>query len=296
MRKREYRRYLIPAAVLVGVLIAVPIALDPGAFFPTTPTPPPTYITANLTLGAAVGTHLASPFYSVVWHVAGLPTRSLVAEGAFFNTTPISFYRIGGEGDGYDPTTETEYLPPSSGVGAYVALHSFEVNYTWFASWCRARSPTCQWLDYLPGEVNNTQLAIHTAEWFHGVLDFVPNAWQFGNEPDRWSHYGENRSQFSTFDNATPSAMAYATMERNYHAAVAALFPTDHFIGIEASCVCDTSLITATAALNGANVSAMAYHAYPGPPTSNSPLPDFYGSLETGQNLSSASGHFRANV
>jgi len=284
---------------VIGAIIAVVVVSVPLIWFNLPAGPAPwngPYEPATLTIGPPVGFHLANPFFAVVWTAAHRSTPTLIAQGAFFNSTPITWYRIGGQGGGYDPTTQTNYIPPLNGGGPYLAVQTQALNLTWIRSWCESRTPPCLWLGYLPGEENDTQAAIHMAQWFHSVFDFVPGYWQIDNEPDKWTHYGENRTQWSTYDNRTPSALDYATMVRNYVTAVSHLYPSDRFVGIEASCDCDKSLITDTAALAGPLVQGMAYHSYPGPPSPNSPLATFYASLSSNQNPNATAGHFRASV
>ncbi|MCI4317884.1 MAG: hypothetical protein L3J96_05040, partial [Thermoplasmata archaeon] len=154
------------------------------------------------------------------------------------------------------PTVGGLYVPDVAGPTAW--------NFTWMKAWCNSRTPHCSWLGYLPGELNNTQSALHVAEWFHSVLGFVPTYWQFDNEPDHWTHYGKNRTAWTTSDNLTPTGLDYATMVRNYLAAVSAKYPSDRYIGIESSGPGPQANYTPyTAELDGAKVSAMAYHSYP---------------------------------
>ncbi|MCI4355513.1 MAG: hypothetical protein L3K06_09170, partial [Thermoplasmata archaeon] len=182
---------------------------------------------ATIAGGPMIGIHAANPFFSIVFKDGGLSTPTLMALGSFFNSTPITVFRFGGPGEAYDPTTSTFFAPPSSGGGTYVASHTppSAWNFSWMKSWCNSRTPHCAWLGYLPAELNNTQAAVHMAQWFHNVVGFVPTYWQFGNEPDHWTHYGKNRTMWSTNDNLTPTGIAYATMVRNYINAVSAKFP-----------------------------------------------------------------------
>jgi hypothetical protein len=252
-------------------------------------------VNASLTVGPPIGVHLASPFYSVVFQTGNTPTSELQTMGAFFNTTPITLFRFGGP-EAYDPTTSTLYAPPSSG-GTYLAENAppDTWNFTWMKAWCDSRSPHCSWLGYLPAEENNSQAAVHLAEWFHDDLGFSPTYWQFGNEPEAWSHYGENYTDWATYDNNVPTGIAYATMVRDYLEAVHAQFPTDRFVGIESSVPSASGrFVPDTAALVGSSVAALAYHFYPLPANGGSTLADFYGSLLGPGNLTGSVDQFRA--
>jgi hypothetical protein len=249
--------------------------------------------TLTLTLGSPVGTHLNAPFYGIVFADYGLGPGSAASLGKFFNSTPITVFRLGGALDQYDPTTGTEYVAPS-GAGQYVATANPLINFTWFESWCDSRTPHCQWIGSLPAEENNTTAAVHFATWYHDVLGFAPTYWELGNEPDAWSHYGKNLSTWSTTDDSTPTGPAYAAMVHSYISAIRAVFPKDQFIGIQDNCACNPPLVTDTAALNGPNLTAMAYHSYPWANASSTDLPQFYGALQSARNISTTAAHMRA--
>jgi hypothetical protein len=283
-------RNLLLAILSLGVVIGAGLpfgvdALSPGApaapaapSAPPTP-PPPVVLNATVGLGQLVGHHLASPFFAAVFTATSPSTAVMQAMGAYFNTTPITLFRFGGDGEGYDPTTQTFYAPPT-GSGRYVASHVQLWNLSWFKSWCDARTPRCAWLGYLPGELNNTTAAVHVAEWFHSTLGLVPTAWQLSNEPELWTHYGENYTQWSTTDSAAPTGLDYATMVQSYIRAVRALYPQDQFIGIEAACAtCDRPRVSDTAALNGPSLAALAYHSYPTANASSTSVAALYGTL-----------------
>jgi hypothetical protein len=253
-------------------------------------------IHASATLGGVVGQHPGNQFLGVVFTDNAFQTKTLVALGKYFNSTSISLFRFGGGGSNYDPTTQTNYVPPPGGVGRLVAVHQELWNLTWFKSWCLSLTPRCTWEASLPGEVNNTQAAVHMASWYHKVLGFAPDFWEFGNEPKAWTDYGINQTRWSTTDNVTPSGPDYATMVKNYISAVSAIYPLDHFIGIEAGCGCNRVLVSAVAAMDAPLVSALAYHTYPILSGSNTSLTQFYGTLQSGTNLSGSVSRFQQNI
>ncbi len=292
---RRRRLFLAGVIAVVGLAVLLPLAWPSleGALQPGAQAPPPVTVPANVAAGAYAGHHLASPFYAVVFTVANHTTSSLVSTGRYLNSTPLSWFRFGGSGKSYDPTTATDWLPPTTG-GKYQAEHIQLWNFSWFESWCASRPDGCRWLGYLPGEMNNTAAAVHAAEWYHSVLGFSPQYWQFGNEPELWTHFGKNYSAWSTTDALVPSSIGYATMVHNYIAAIAPLYPQDRFVGIEAACsICFPSLVSATATLDGANLSGMAYHSYPAGVGSSTDLSQFYSTLNGAENLTTTSSGFR---
>lgn len=296
--RRRDRFELLVVVVALGVLIALPLVYV--AEFPGRakgPKAPPLGIPVNATLavGGYLGSHYANPFYGVVFSDDDTPSPLLEEEGAFFNTTPITWFRFGGNGSSYDPTTGIDYVAPSTG-GPYVASNEAVWNLTWFKSWCDSRTPRCQWLGYLPAEENNTTAAVHAAEWYNAQLGFAPQLWQLGNEPSSWTHYGINVSRWSTTDSATVTPSAYAAMARAYIDAVGAMYPLDRFVGLEAACGCDTSEAQATAAAVGGQVAAMALHVYPTTDGSSTSLGGFFGALESSTNLTSQAQRFGGAV
>lgn len=249
-------------------------------------------IATTLTVGASVGTHLDSPFQAVVFTTAGLGPNSAAQLGQFFNSTPFAVFRLGGGLDSYDPTTGLDYVAPPGG-GQYVSVADPIVNFTWFKAWCDSRTPHCEWIGSLPAEENNTTLAVHYARWYHNVLGFSPTYWQFGNEPNAWTHYGENLTNWSTTDNSTVTGPGYATMVRNYIQAIWRLYPRDKFIGLEDDCACNPSLVTNTTAVDGRHLAAMAYHSYPWAVNSSTNLSQFFGALDSPRNITTTSAYMR---
>ncbi|HZY92454.1 MAG TPA: hypothetical protein VFG07_06760 [Thermoplasmata archaeon] len=253
-------------------------------------------VNGTLQNASYVGTHQANRFYEVVLSDVLTPTKVLASLGAYLNSTPVGLVRFGGTGDGYDPTTQVNYVAPTTGVGAYVATSQLLWNLTWFKSWCLSTTPHCDWLSYLPGEENDTRAAVHYARWYHQVLGLAPTIWEFGNEPTQWSHYGKNMSNWSTADALQPTSTAYSTMVHNYIHAVAALYPNDQFMGLEAACACNRLMAASTAQVDGARVIGMAYHSYPSSPTSGTVLSAFYALLNSSGSIPFTSARYRTNV
>ena len=252
-------------------------------------------VAATAALGSFVGSHGANQFWGIEMTDDATPTRVLTLAGAYLNTTPISWFRFGGDGAAYDPTTQTLYNPPASGSGTLVPAPTLLWNLTWFKSYCLSR-PTCHWLMSLPGEENDTAAAVHYATWFHSVLGLAPTRWEFGNEPSQWTDYGVNLTRWSTSAFLKPSAAAYATMVGDYARAVAAHFPRDAFVGLEAACACNKLLAEDTGASDYPLLAGMAYHSYPTIPGSNTSLNQFYGVLRSSANLTASALKFRSSV
>ncbi len=287
---------LFPALVFsaVALLLLLPGTLGSSVGDDGVGSTTGTIIPANVTLGSSVGHHARSPFYALVLDPTGLGPVSATDLGLYLNSTPFTWFRLSEVSAGYDPTTLTNWVPPSSGSGAYVPQYGAAINLTWFQSWCYSRTPHCSWIWDLPAEENNTTAAVHVATYLHNVLKFAPTAWELGNEPNAWTHYGINASRWTTSDSSTPTGIAYATMVHNYITAVSALFPKDRFIGIESNCACGVDLVSTTAAVDGSLVWAMAYHSYPWTNDSSAKVSQFLGALESPtRNLSYTASHMR---
>ncbi len=286
--------------VAVAALLSVPLltttlgpSIGPTANVPTGPFR--TLGSAWLSVGGYVGSDSHAGFYGINFEAYGLGPNDELSLGAFFNSTPVSFFRLYGGGEAYDPTTQTEYTPAPTGIN-YTAVPGQYINYTWFKIWCSSRSTPCQWLADLPAEENDTAAAVHYAKWFHSVLGYAPTYWELGNEPEGWMHYGKNYTKWTTADNSTPTGSAYATMVHNYISAITRLYPSDRFIGIEASCSCNPSYISTIAAVDGTSVASMAYHDYPWATASTSNVTQFFGALRSPRNLTNATANFRSMI
>lgn len=299
-------RTVLGRVLLVAVLLALPVpallpaaglgpSLGPGSLASGATPLLTSSVSATAALGHYLGTHGANAFWGVEFTDDNTPTRVLAAAGAFLNTTPIDWFRFGGDGAAYDPTTQTLYAPPPSGSGTFVATSQELWNYTWFRSFCVAR-PTCYWLASLPGEENDTVAATHYAKWFHTVLHLAPTRWEFGNEPTQWKDYGVNITMWSTSALFKPTGTGYATMVANYEKAVAHLYPKDRFVGLEAACACNKLMAEDTASMDHAVLSSMAYHSYPTVPGSNTSLSAFYSTLWSASNITTTSARYRTNV
>ena len=296
MTTNRNRPWGVLLAVAVALLVAVPLVVFSGRPHARGPVPPPLGppVNSTLELGGYLGTHYANPFYAVLLSDSGLPTGRLTSIGSFLNSTPITWVRFGGNGTGYDPVTETNYVPPAGG-GTYEPVSTMLWNLTWFKSWCLSRSPHCLWLAFLPGEVNSSAYDLETAEWYHEELGLPPTLWQVGNEPTGWTHYGKNLSSWSTYDDLGPTNLDYAVDARNAIAAVTSVFPSDRFVGLEASCGCDSGEATAAAQLLGPSVAAMAFHGFPWS-TDGSDVAAMLGGLTDTTNLTNEAARFRAAI
>ena len=253
---------------------------------------PGSAVTVTVSLGASLGSH-GKTFYGIDMGDAGMNPTALAALGLYYNSTPLTVFRFGDGGGSYDPTTNTFYAPGPT--GQYVKSTGQSPNFVWFQSWCYSHTPHCQWLVDLPGEENNSAAALHFAKWYHNVLGFAPTYWEFGNEPISWTHYGINMSKWNSADASTPSGTAYATMVKNYIAAVSGAFPKDKFLGIQSYCACDKVYVPPTAQIDGSKLAGMAFHEYPSiAPTPT--LSQFYASLLSPSNVTGAVSHFQSLV
>ncbi len=286
--------WCVVGSILVLLLAGFPFsagtarAASPGLVVPNS-----SAVSSTLEIGSLIGSPSANPFYAVVFTPIGLGPANGPALGAYFNSSPFTWFRLSIGADGYDPTTNTNWVAPPGG-GTYQPVSQQLLNFTWFKAWCDSRTPHCNWIGTLPAEENDTSFAVHTAKWYHNVLKFAPTAWQFDNEPDAWTHYGKNLSSWSTTDNHAPTGWDYATMVKNYIRAITKVFPTDKFIGIEANCACGKSQIPTTAQVDGSKVMGMAFHEYPWLTNSATSASQFMGALTSGTGIPTFASKMRA--
>ncbi len=243
----------------------------------------PAGLPAPMTIGSRIAT--TSPtFFGVVPQTTasgGLTGDSAI--GSFLNSTPFSAFREADMSDQSNVSANVEYGSNGQVVGAA------PLNLSGYKAWCSAHRPGCVTILDLPGENNNSAEDRYIANWVVHTEGFQPTYWSIGNEPELWTHYGIPWTRWSPSDSSTPSPMAYAYDLKSAIAAVRAVDPGARFVGLEADCVCTSSWFQDTAWVDGPNLSAIAFHAYPSlSSTTSETLSTFYGALASSVNLSSS--------
>ncbi|MCI4369277.1 MAG: hypothetical protein L3K09_06935 [Thermoplasmata archaeon] len=210
--------------------------------------------------------------------------------GAFLNQTPFDWSRYGTWTEECNISSDIQYGPNGS------QRIPCAYNLTAFKLWCLSRSPRCHVIMPLPGENNNSREDASIAKFIVKTLGFQPDYFSVGNEPDLWKHYGIPWANWSYLDHRRPTPLAYAIDLRNAIGAVRAVDPSARFVGIEATCSCDSYQIGQVLHVDGPNISAVAYHSYPYRSTVTPTLQKFLDPLVGAGNVTSTYQHVRAAV
>jgi hypothetical protein len=222
-------------------------------------------------------------------------SRLLPNEGTLVNATPteVVVWPGGVAGDDYDPMTDTMYN--DRGVGSKPTTSEAQ-----FVAWCK--SIVCQAIVQIPAETESWQLALAVINYTERNLSFEPAYWEIGNEPELWTHTGIpwtswNESQYSPLNQ-----YAYASLVQEFISKIRPYYPTIRFIGIAATGRPNhraplDDWIKALVAVDGPNISAVAYHSYPaGRGTVPDSLPYFFASINGSAGLMGRVSQVRAGL
>lgn len=289
---------LIVAAVLAGAFgpgmvegwtagpIAAGAATHPGV------TPGVSVAGVASTLGVPT---LAATTPSTFWSIDAQTTcanciSTNASTKAFLATTPFTWVRYGAGTDACNETTGTSY----SDAGVASTGCAFSVSA--LKTWCNGLTPHCHAVLSLPGENNNSAEDANIAQYIVKTIGFQPDYWSIGNEPTGWTHYGIAWTKWRTTDASAPTPIAYAFDVKAAIAAVAAVDPGAKFIGLEAACSCNTAWFQDVVAVNGAMLSAIAYHSYPSTGSTTETVAQFLSPLTGSSNLTGSYAAVRAAI
>jgi hypothetical protein len=299
-RRVSTRRSLpIRVAALVGVVIALglptslgvrnPPALSPGGSSAAPLLLEP--LAATLVGGPVSGT--SSPtFWGVIAQTAsrtGISSDPSI--GAFLSSTPITWFEYTQHTDQCNITSNSLY----SDGGVRVGGCGFDIGS--LKTWCLSRGPDCHAILLLPGENNNSVEDANMANYIVNTLHFQPSYFAIGNEPELWTHYGKAWNQWRSSDRSTPTPREYAFDVHAAIGAVRAVDPSAKFVGIEADCECSPGWFSEVARIDGALISAIAYHGYPSTTGRTNVTPtQFFSALSSPRNLTTSYAKVRADI
>ncbi|MCI4323970.1 MAG: hypothetical protein L3K03_08175 [Thermoplasmata archaeon] len=237
-------------------------------------------VTVNLTVTGNTPIHLSNQF----WGTTVSPRAHLLPlEGELVNATPtqIIVWPGGNGGDEYDPLTNTLYNVSGNSTPTVAVTTEQE-----FVQWCE--SIHCSAIMQVPAEIDNATIAAQIVNYTENGLGFHPNYWEIGNEPELWEHWDVPWTRWNDSvgqRNITPTQ--YAWEVDNYTTAMRLVDPAVQVIGIAATGRSDGSLwnasgwIDPTIAVDGPNLSAVAFHAYPAGTVNHSAVSvaQFYGTI-----------------
>ncbi|HEV2317950.1 MAG TPA: hypothetical protein VGV89_10325 [Thermoplasmata archaeon] len=194
---------------------------------------------------------------------------------ALQNASPFTYVRTGANCDVYNYTANLQYS--SSGV-------SSALNFNWSSLRAYTNVTHSRIIFCVGGEINNAGYAANQVSYMENVQHFRPAFMSIGNEPSFWNHFNKPFASWSANDNIAPTKLQYARMVQNYTAAIHSVDPALPIIAIQAGsgAFTDPSWINQTVAINGPNISAVAYHLYPqGHMTNFVPVSGFFSNLST---------------
>ncbi|MCI4366183.1 MAG: PKD domain-containing protein [Thermoplasmata archaeon] len=243
-------------------------------------------------LGVGNGSRaIPSHFFSVVAQTACV--TCLATDGkldAFLAASPFDAVRYGQSTDYCNISVDRLY----SDAGSYSLGCGYSI--ATLKTWCNGLSPHCTSIIDLPGENNRSAEDAAIASWIVLGQGFQPTYWSIGNEPQGWTHYGIPWSQWKTSDHSRATPVAYAFDVKAAMAAVTGVDPAAKFIGIQAACSCNTLWFQDVAKIDGAALSAVAFHEYPSEGTTSESLAQFFAPLQGTGNLSASVARVRAAV
>ena len=222
--------------------------------------PQPT-VGGNLTIGPRVGT--ASPnFWSLRIGGSSLLNHSLAA---LYNQTPSVVIRYGGGDDATNVSNQSVNFNGcfynDAGVcgNPITNFSAFKV----FCNWVRCKSILA-----VPAETNDPGAAAVTVRWIEQTLGFTPTYWSIGNEPGNWIHFNEKFSKWKTTDSSVPTGLQFALDAQNITRAIRSVDATTPIIGSQSnnggSAKTEPKILYNVSKIDGANISAIASHDYPG--------------------------------
>jgi hypothetical protein len=177
---------------------------------------------------------------------------------SLLNETPFTYYSFGDAGEATNQITNTQYASNGS------ALAPSKANDSNFVAFCE--EIRCHSIMSVPAEINNTTMDAATVAYIEQGLGFHPDYWAIGNEPQGWTHYNIPWSSWQTTDASNTTPLEYAREVQGIIIAIRSVDPTAHIIGIESAdggSWNNSDWLDEVAAVDGANLSAVAIHPYP---------------------------------
>jgi len=205
-----------------------------------------------ITVGSALYTENLSGYFGAVGEFGtAVPSPTLTT---LTDYTAINVFRFG---DGMDSTNLSLGVSYSNnGVAGPIA-----VNVTSDWKFCESLTPKCVYIAQLPGETNSPGDVLSAVSYLrsHGI---DPNYYSIGNEPSAWFHFAIRWTSWSSSDDSSPTATQYAREVQRMIPIVRSVVPDAKIIGLEDNQCANDSFVQQVAKVDGANISAIACHAY----------------------------------
>ncbi|MCI4340554.1 MAG: hypothetical protein L3J73_04740, partial [Thermoplasmata archaeon] len=224
------------------------------------PSPPPAVVDVALVVNVSAG---ARPINASFWGInLGLNVGASTTLANAVAQSPVHIVRFpgGAAGDEFNYTVGT--VTNDSGVARPATENLSE-----FVTWCRAIN--CTPILELPGEIDDASTAAYYVTYTEQTFGLRPMAWEVGNEPALWTHFGTAWSHWTVGQQLTPSPSQYARVVHDYIAAIHRVDPAAPILGLPGvgtGAFGETTWINATVALNGPNLTGVGIHCYPAGP------------------------------
>jgi hypothetical protein len=237
---------------LLLALAATAAIIELGGRTPSPPAYP--YLNGTLSAGGPVAQE-SSAYWSINTASPNLAASSLAASVA---ATGVHYLNFGFPGESVNQSAGLDYL--SNGT----ALPFGGNNDAAFIHFCELLG--CHATMGVPGEIDDPGAAAITVRYVEEVLGFHPAYWEIGNEPISWTHWGIPWDRWQPTDHAGVTPIQYAQEVQRYVAAIRSVDPSAQIIGIQsdAGAPYDAVWFQDLMALDGPNLSAVAYHSYAG--------------------------------
>ena len=146
-------------------------------------------------------------------------------DAAAVQKTPVTYLRYPGGILGEELNYTSGVLTSNSGSHSKVAA-----SVSQFVSSCRYMH--CSAIMQLPAEINQPKTAAFYAKYVVHTLAFQPAYWEIGNAVPGWKHFGVPWSKWGSVTGPQVTPSAFATLVKNYIAAVKAVDPAAKFVAL----------------------------------------------------------------
>ncbi len=234
-------------------------------------------INGTFSVGGALG-NVTAAFFQLVLQTPNLTQPTLWST---LNATPFDTFQFGNAAEVTNQVTGVPYADNGS------ALPPTPSNDSNFVRFCRTLH--CHAVMAVPAEIDNVSMAVATVRYVEKTLNFTPDDWIVGGEPQGWTHWGIPWTSWRTSDHSAPTPLEYARELQQYVTALRAYDPTIRLIGIESAdggMWYNSSWLYEVALVDGPNLTAVAIHPYPdGVGTAGANLTSFYETLSNPLNF-----------
>lgn len=257
---RRFRWPALGVALVLGLLILAGLGSAGARAGTTAPTSLTTASTTTQSGKIVVDSFSAAK--SIPWPFWGLDVvathRFSTTDAGYIAKTPTKFVRFPGGALGEEYNYTSGIITTNSG-----GHKTADVSMTQFVSSCKAMH--CHAILQLPAEIDSPSTAAYYANYVVHKLGFQPRYWEIGNAPAGWKHFQQPWSKWGTTSAVKDSPSAFATLVKQYIAAVKKVDSSARFLALGAGMGAkdySKSWIIPLVQTNGANLAGVSVHSY----------------------------------